>query len=236
MKYLMFHMPKTGGQSINVSFRKYLKNHEEVIHLSGRGEVHARRLGLLPWGQRPKKERDKAILVTGHAVNKNTQFLFKTGMDARHMVVFREPAKLLVSLYNYKYRFKEKAPSFKRWYFSLRIRGLKNWQATVFYRQYLKGYYLTSYFLNDFNYFKEILDTFWYVGAIERINEDFKEIAKFMDISEFEMERINVANTKDRKKHVHLTEKLRKKLNHENKLDFDLYQYALNRGCPKYVP
>ncbi|MFC1878057.1 hypothetical protein ACFL2E_12445 [Thermodesulfobacteriota bacterium] len=235
MKYILYHMPKTGGISINKSFKKHLKFHEELIHLSNHGNLIARRIGLLPWEKRSQEERNKAILVMGHSVNKDTQLLFKTNQKARHMVVFREPAKLIASLYNFTYQYKSVALPFALWCFWLRLKGLRNWQATVFYRHYLKRDYLSSYLLHDFNYFKNILDSFWYVGVTERINEDFKELAKFIGISNFEMETVNVSGSGDKIKHLQLTESLRNKLNNENKLDFQLYKYALNRVCPKYL-
>lgn len=233
LKFILFHIPKTGGQSINKSFIKYLTYQEDLIHHSPRGDVKARRMNKLPWSQRPPKERDSAIFVMGHSVSKDTQLLFKTDQEAKHMVVFREPAKLLVSLFNFQYRHKRVAPPFDFWCTWLKLKGLKNWQATVFYRHFLKKGILSSYFINDFNYFKDILDSFWYVGAIERINEDFIELSKFMGILNFEMETINVGGVDDRKTHVHLTDRLREKLNKEHNLDYQLYQYALKRACPK---
>lgn len=50
-----------------------------------------------------------------------------------------------------------------------------------------------------------------------------------MGIEQFIMERTNVSG-ETTIKHIEITRKLRDKLNHENKLDFNLYTYAKNRN------
>jgi hypothetical protein len=229
MKYIFYHLPKTGGQSINLSFRKHLVYHKTFIHLGYHGEKAARELGLAPWRDRTLVQRDMAFFIMGHKVDLNTKNYFGIGREAKEMILFREPALHLVSLYNFKYRHKENPPSFFTWYTLLKIKGGKNWQATNFFRHYLKKSYLKSYFLKNLDYFKIILDDFWFVGVTENINYDFQKIAFNMGIEQFIMERTNVSGEKTLK-HIEITQKLRDKLNNENELDFNLYIYAKNRN------
>lgn len=228
MKYIFYHLPKTGGQSINSSFRKRLEYHKAFIHLGYHGEKSAEELGLLPWENRPKFQRDKAIFIMGHKVDVNTKKYFQLDKEAKEMIIFREPAIHLVSLYNFTYRHIKTPPSFYLWYTKLKLKGAKNWQATNFYRHYLKGSFFKCYFLDDFEFFKKKLEKFWYVGVTENINNDFPKIAFDMGIDHFKIERVNVSGEKSIK-HLVINQELRDKLNRENELDYKIYMYARNR-------
>ena len=147
------------------------------------------------------------------------------------MIFFREPAKQLVSLYNYKYKHVESPPSFSMFYTKLKLKGNKNFQATNFYRHYLKINYFKFYFFKDFNFFKRILDNFWYVGVTENIDYDLKKIAKELGIKKFEINRKNISDERPIK-HLKINQNLRDKLNNENELDYKLYNYAKRK---KYI-
>tara|TARA_X000000368_G_scaffold409121_1_gene390630 strand:+ start:213 stop:926 length:714 start_codon:yes stop_codon:yes gene_type:complete len=232
-KYIFYHLPKTGGQSVKDCLREHLNEHEEFINYCEVGFEAEINLNLISWELREQAKRDKAIIVMGHKVTKDTHKLFSPKFHTRHMVVFREPAKLIVSLYNYTFRFVESPPNFWFWHFKLLLKGHRNWQATNFFRHFLRKNYVFSYFLPDYAFFKNIMDSFWYVGAIENINHDFNKIMMFFGIKDVSLGKTNISkNSQKTKKHLVLTPTLRTKLNNIHSMDIKLYEYSLKRDCP----
>lgn len=226
-------MPKTGGQSIKQLLRDNLTEHYDFINLATFVKKKQENKEIIWWTEKQQTERDKAIIVFGHAVNKDTQKLFSPEFETRHLVVFREPAKLLVSLYNYTFRFVEKPPSFWYWHMRLMLRGNQNWQVSNFYKHFLKKNKFSAYFLPHYSFFEKKLQAFWYVGVTERINVDFKNISKFLELKNNTLTEKNVSSTfQMTKKHLELNPSLRTKLNKTHSLDFKIYQYALKREVP----
>ena len=229
MKYIFYHIPKTGGQTITNSFADKFIFHEELIHLGVFGINDAKKKGLLSWDMRSQTDRDLAKFVFGHYVNINTQNLFKVDEKAKHMIVFREPARHIVSLYNFIFRNDKTPPSFKLWYMKQKLKGNKNWQVTNFYRHFLNKGYLRSYFLSDVNFFKKLLDEFYFVSTTEKINRDLPILAKKMKVVNFNIKNKNIT---DPFKKVHF--KANKDdidfLNSDNPLDFKIWKYAYSRS------
>jgi hypothetical protein len=234
MKWILYHIPKTGGQTIINSFQKHFIPNVELIHLGVDGDNEIREKGLLPWKKRPKIERDNAKLIIGHYVSVQTQNLFLELEMAKHMIIFREPALHIISLYNFKFRHTKNPPSFKSWYRKLKLKGCKNWQATNFYRHFLKKGYLKSYFLNDFKYFGSILDDFFYVGVTENLNRDLPVLADRMGIVDFTTKTKNVSGVKT-KSHFVATISEIEFLNKDNPLDYKLWSYACKRSDDFYL-
>lgn len=229
MKFILYHIPKTGGQTITNSFSKHFTTHEELIHLGVDGIKDAKKKGLKDWKNRKKIERDKAKLVLVHYVDINTQNLFKIQEQAKHMIIFREPARHIISLYNFNFRNKKNPPSFKIWYLKQKLKGSRNWQATNFYRHFLKKSYIKSYFLNDVYFFKKILDSFFYVSVTKNIDRDLPILAKKMELDNFTVKSKNIS-VELKNVHYKLSESDREFLNRDNPLDFKIWQYACSRS------
>lgn len=96
--YIFTHIPKTAGTSIRNHFARHLENHVEFIHLANRGHKQAERQGFENFYQKPRIERNKAIVILGHQVNKNTKKLIDK--KPKEVVIFRDPISWEISRYN----------------------------------------------------------------------------------------------------------------------------------------
>jgi hypothetical protein len=54
MKFILYHIPKTGGQTITNSFGKFFTTHEKLIHLGVDGIKDVLKKGLKDWKNRKK--------------------------------------------------------------------------------------------------------------------------------------------------------------------------------------
>jgi Sulfotransferase family len=225
--FLFVHLPKTGGQSLRHFFMKHLAFHREFIHLGPYGLKDAQDRGLLPYEQRPEAERALARVILGHYVHKDTHKLVP-GRIPRHITFVREPAEMLLSYYNFQMSLERSsnrpAVGFDQWYDSTK-RG--NLMTRWFYKQFMRERdpgQLTRRILEEV---VEALREFWFVGCTEHLDRDAPVLFKRMGI-EGSLERANVAGVHFEKL-ITLDPSLRRRLQQDNPLDVELYEYWKNR-------
>lgn len=141
------------------------------------------------------------------------------------ITLFRSPAEQIVSAYNYdtNYKYGRKIP-FWFWY---RFLIPKNPQASHFVRRF-QGKWIASFFLSS-RHFKQILEDFGLFNKViltENINYEIPKLYENVGIELLNGELVRrKATGKDYIKYVSLDPKLRARLEKENKLDYQLYQY-----------
>ena len=219
--FLFVHLPKTGGQTLRDSFRKHLDFHREFIHLGTLGEEDAANRGLLPFHQRPIEERAHARVILGHRVNCQTHTLVPSKVP-RYIIFLRDPAELLVSLYNFEMRYQRPANDpvmpFDKWYGEGQRRNFMT-------------YWLLSDYLHPgkpkrgtppLDAVNAALENFWFVGCSEFLDQDGPLLLRRMGLPQH-LERVNVTGVHHPRLLV-LDDALRDRLYADNALDVELYQ------------
>ena len=144
------------------------------------------------------------------------------------ITLFRSPAEQIVSAYNYdtNYKYGRKIP-FWFWY---RFLIPKNPQASHFVRRF-QGKWRDSFVLSSAD-FKQIVagyEQFNRVILTENINKEIPRVYKNVGIDLVNEELVRrKATGKDYIKYLTIDEKLKNRLEKENKLDYLLYEYFKN--------
>ncbi len=212
--YVFYAIPKTGGTTINKALINKLNSDESFMLVNDKYSEYK----LLS-----NEDKGKIKFIAGHRssyqlINDNP------GREIKFITFFREPAKQIISHYNFQMNSKfEKPISFKRWYY---LHNLRNPQASHLMRRF-RGDFLKSFLVTkkDTDAIKELLQSFYFVGVTEHIDMDAPLIFKTFNIQKADLIRKKVAG-----QHYTIFEELnndlRMKLNKENKYDFDLYTFA----------
>ena len=246
--YLIMHIPKTGGTTINFHLKKQLKLHEELILLNPYGKQSRERQHLKLFKQCSLAERSKAKVISGHFVRLNSA---KTvpNKEPRFIIFLRNPADRLISKYNWEQASLEvnrnrrttgRQPRFEALKIdkamaaclksneSLPTTKAKKWwekkgKNTV--TRWVASRQVKNASGKDLEIAKGVLDRCWFVGITERMDQDLPKLFKKMSISQdFTRER---TAGKDLRKFATLTQKARKKIEKRNKNDMELYRYAV---------
>lgn len=96
--WLLYHVPKTGGQTIRDHLTKYWRRGIDFDHL-GRWD-RAAPLSIDDIERLAPTERDELRLLSGHPVNRELTKLFP-GRTVRELVMIRDPARRTISHYNF---------------------------------------------------------------------------------------------------------------------------------------
>lgn len=223
--FLFVHLPKTGGQTLRNCFIKHLEFHRSFIHLGPHGEQKANELGLAPFDQRPEKERALARVILGHGITARTHELVP-GKVPRYVIFLREPAELLVSLYNFQMHFNRPPGAaivpFDQWYAEKRAR---NYSIQWFLYQFLQ--IETSVDLAALRGINAALENFWFVGCSEYLDRDAPLLLRRIGVPA-DLQRTNVGGVRY-PKFMTLDESLRKRLMADNELDYQLYRHWRDR-------
>jgi hypothetical protein len=219
--FLFAHLPKTGGQTLRNCFRRHLEFHREFIHLGPFGENDAAKLGLLPFEQRPVEERARAKVILGHRVTHQTHLLVP-GKLPRYVLFLRDPAELLVSLYNFEMRYQRPADQpvvpFEKWY--------KDGRRANFITNFLLVHFLQSKkrlsAAAALPLINSALEKFWFVGCSEFLDDDAPLLLSRIGVPQ-DLERSNVAGV-HYPKTLTLDDSLRATLHAESEVDLQLYR------------
>jgi hypothetical protein len=224
--FIFFHVPKTGGQTLRDFFIKHLVFHEEFIHLGPYGRGKEAALGLKPFARRPLGQRQRARVILGHHVTKDTHELVP-GKTPRHVVFLREPAATVVSHYNFQMHLRrgrgQGVPSFDEWYRSAR----PNMMTRSIYHGFLRHLYPRRVTPRELRKANAVLETFHFVGCTEHMSRDVPILLRRMGITG----RPDPANVSG----VHfqsvlsLDPELRRDLNARNAIDLELYELWKDR-------
>lgn len=241
--FVFFHVPKTGGISINHLLNEKLNRGVDFIDLGLAGQEDDAEHGRSPVEKRSRQERAKVRVISGHEVTVRTEQLFPDRI-ARRITFLRSPASRIVSAFNYETsnaatfnKWDETVP-FEKWYRHqerdvmtkfLAKRVLPNRLGVTF----AQGHRFLRYPLHlgsgswVFEQVQKALAEFWFVGCTESLSEDMPQIAIRMGIGGT-VEKRN-ATGRNFSRRLDLTPELELRLAEDNRFDTRLYEYWKQR-------
>lgn len=264
--WIFLHLPKTGGTTFLSHLEKNLKYDEEFVHIGNWGDEYRNKNNKTPFEQRSLEEREKAIVLGGHSTYYGIHELVPNKIP-RYFIFLREPGSWMVSSYNYQLALtpdlKKSFEEFCDWYFnyntrfaqiflrSKRIRKLDYDGKLYIFRERFKryskriGFFFIYQYLyekgNIFQYYrmKKLLNKCYYVGIVEKLNEDIKFLCNEIGISN-DFSSVNVTNSNSKNKiekslftlelqlnnKIKLDDQIKKKCELGSNYDFKLYEYG----------
>lgn len=213
----MYSNPKTGTSTVEFNAKQSLGESKVMIvnkpNMDDFDALTDTQISALDFvsGHRLTQERVKRL----QRIHEGTEVI----------TLFRSPAEQIVSAYNYdtNYKYGRKIP-FWFWY---RFLIPKNPQASHFVRRF-QGKWIASFFLSS-RHFKQILEDFGLFNKViltENINYEIPKLYENVGIELLNGELVRrKATGKDYIKYKSLDPKLRARLEKENKLDYQLYEY-----------
>lgn len=213
----MYSNPKTGTSTVEFNAKQSLgASKVMIVNKPNMDEFDAlsdTQIGMLDF-------------VSGHRLTQErVKRLQRIHEGAEVITLFRSPAEQIVSAYNYdtNYKYGRKIP-FWFWY---RFLIPKNPQASHFVRRFQDKWF-ASFFLSS-RHFKQILEDYALFNRViltENINYEIPKLYENVGIELVNGELVRRKDTgKDYIKYISLDPKLRARLEKENKLDYQLYQY-----------
>ena len=241
--FVFFHVPKTGGISINHLLNGKLTRGFDFIDLGMAGQEDDAAHGRLPVEKRSREEREKVRVITGHEINVRTEQLFP-GRIARRITFLRKPASRIVSAFNYETSI---AAPFTRWDDTVPFETWYRYQERDVMTKFLakrviknrvgiawaQGQRFLRYPLHcgsgawAFDQVQKALTEFWFVGCTESLSADMPKIAARMGI-EGGVDKRN-ATGRNFSRRLDLTPQLEARLAEENRYDTQLYEYWKQR-------
>lgn len=205
---------------------------KEFIHIGPWGDIYRQQTERVPFAERTLPERMAAKVLSGHETYYGIHDLLP-GRTPRYLTFVREPARRLVSLYNFEmtHRIAKGWPilEFEMWYQDRARNEMTNFYCSR----------LPNASQNDFSKAKWVLDKCWYVGLTEHLDEGLSLLFHAMKITtkwknyrvtgdeESSMDDLQHPDFTTPKKFLELNDKLKRKIEKENPLDYKLYQYTL---------
>ena len=237
--FVLFHVPKTGGISINHLLNEKLTRGVDFIDLGQPGEEDDALHGRRPIEKRSREDRARVRVISGHEVYLRTERLFPDRIP-RRITFLRKPAGRIVSAFNYETsdaapftRWDETTP-FETWYryqerdvmtkfLAKRVIGSRLGVA------WAQGHRFIRYPLHlgcgtwVFDQVQQALSDFWFVGCTESLSTDMPKIARRMGI-EGGVDKRN-ATGRNFSRRLELTPELETRLAEDNRFDTQLYQH-----------
>lgn len=241
--FIFFHVPKTGGISINHLLNEKLTRGVDFIDLGLAGQEADAEHGRLPIARRSREERAKVRVITGHDVFTRTERLFPDCV-ARRITFLRSPASRIVSAFNYETsaaapftRWDEQTP-FETWYRYQERDVMTKFLAKRVISHRLgialaQGQRFVRYLLHlgsggwVFDQVQKALKDFWFVGCTESLSADMPIIARRIGI-EGEVEKRN-ATGRNFSRRLDLTPELESRFAADNRYDTRLYEHWKQR-------
>jgi hypothetical protein len=174
------HIPKTGGMSVFHHCNEFLGWNEELIHLDGRADDEARRLGFTHYRLKDARELARVRVVFGHDVRLGDAARLG-GRAIRWVTCLRPPAARLVSHYNWEMGQRDEAgrpvEAFEGWC----ARQRRNWMTRWLHEQLLGGDPAVS----DeaaFDAVAAALDRFWLVCTTEDFEAGMRRLTESLGL------------------------------------------------------
>ena len=218
----MYSNPKTGTSTVEFNAKQSLGESKVMI---------VNKPNMDDFDALSDSEISTLDFVSGHRLTQDrVNRLQRIHEGTEVITLFRSPAEQIVSAYNYdtNYKYGRKIP-FWFWY---RFLIPKNPQASHFVRRF-QGKWVASFFLSS-RRFKQILADFRIFNKViltENINYEIPKLYENVGIELLNGELVRrKATGKDYIKYKSLDPKLRARLEKENKLDYQLYEYFKSRS------
>ena len=217
---IMYSIPKTGTSTVEYSaritpsFKTIILNRENYSESS----------------QSIYRNSEQFDLISGHRISSSlVNSICKKRIDVITMTLWREPARQIVSAYNYDldYKYKFNIP-FILWYQFLIPR---NPQASHLCRRYASSFVKSLYLsVKDLNFIRSVLATFDYVIPTEKIDDIIPAIFghHFKLDNEFTLVRRKTTG-RDYRRRIDLSLDLRARLNRQNMLDFLIHKEFIDK-------
>ena len=245
--WIFIHPIRSGGGTI----LEYLRERIPADEISFTSEVRYK------FDNAKKLNKNKVRFMLGHATYYGIHKL-APDKSPRYFIFLRDPAERVISYYNAKMQEVGKKIPFDIWYknqmkddlvnfLDLKYRGSESSRINtpkIFMPIVRRLNYKTFYFIQTtisrvlrsnrsgerkkLENAKKLLDLCWFVGIVENSKEDFKFLFKEMGLKNPKW-----TNKGASKKILELNEHLRKKIYDENKLDVEIYNYALKLNKQK---
>ena len=213
----MYSNPKTGTSTVEFNAKQSLGESKVMI---------VNKPNMNDFDALSDMQISKLDFVSGHRLTQErVKRLLRIQAGTQVITVFRSPAEQIVSAYNNdtNYKYGRKIP-FWFWY---RFLIPKNPQASHFVRRF-QGKWSASFFLSS-RHFKQIVAGYQLFNKViltENINCEIPNLYKNAGIELVNGELVRrKATGKDYKKYLSLNAKLKARLERENKLDYQLYNY-----------
>lgn len=172
--WLLYHVPKTGGQTIRDAIAAQVGHGDQFLHL---GRWGAQTSGILDADHvlgLPDHRRDRLRFVAGHPVDHRLVGLFDD-RRVREVVVLRDPAERIVSHYNFfatrPQRAKRPPVGFDEWY--------ERWHRADLALQWLAKRFGTR---NDVSEVITRLSTCTFVGRTPNLSRDLPLLLSAMGL------------------------------------------------------
>ncbi len=208
--YILHHLPKTGGVSLRNWLAYHLGLHKGMVHYGVAGEQFCVQHRLPFLEQMTIEQRRDIRVVMGHYVTESTAEFF-SGREIRRLIVLRDPARRIISQYNHAMYYwcqgmKRQQIDFYDWFErhaverydykdAIRRQGLtpelafqsqaplgSNYIARFIAQNFQKADWPTldsSEFAAQVN---NLLESFWRVGVMERLNNFAAEFGSMLGI------------------------------------------------------
>jgi len=227
--YVFIHLFKTGGTTITGHIALHLEKDRDWCMVGTHANKARAEAGVPQPMEWPAERRRDIRIITGHGTDIDTHEI-AIGREPRHFTIFRDPAPLMVSRYNFFLSRRQVDMSFDEWYPTRkpnenhrRIRRLLH--------------------AANFSEMQNALRAFWYVGVTETLNEDLPHIFRQWGLpAEWKNRRVAGAGSDledidtttvpgerfavERK--LTLNDEIRDKVYADNQKDLRLYRFAVD--------
>lgn len=239
--WVFIHPIRSGGDTLIEFIKKHVRK-DEIYFPSNVRYDHK---GFLPF------DKNKTRFAFGHATYYGIHKL-TPNREVRYFTFLRDPAERMVSYYNAKMEETDKIIPFEIWYkkqmkndlvhfLDLKYRGSESSRTPIpkMFMPIIKRLnYKTFFFIQTiaiklqnlfrkddrekFENAKKLIDLCWFVGIVEKSDEDFRFLLKSMGFKNPRW-----VNSGAAKKIIKIDDNLRKMIYKDNALDVKLYQYSL---------
>lgn len=207
--YIFHHIMKSGGTSVVLTLGKWFKviyDHTEDPNgiYKGLNDYINYKINL------ENIYSDSCIVAhfqyDGYLLPQRYPEAFIKNNEFKLFTFVRDPLQLMISLYYYG-----------------------KTEITTTLEKYLNGHsnYLSKFFpCNDTNY-KEVLDKYFFIGIVEKMQESFDKLAELTGKEKVTLPFVNKSE-KDEQVSM-LTDSFKQKFKENNKLDYKIYNYCLDK-------
>lgn len=225
--YVFVHLFKTGGTTITGHIALHLEKDKDWVLIGTHANKVREDAGESQPIDWPDERRKVLKVITGHGTDIRSHEI-ALGREPRYFTVFRDPAPLMVSRYNFFLSRRQVEMSFDEWY--------PTRKPNENHRRMRRLLECTNY-----GEIREALRRMWYVGVTEHLDEDLPHIFREMGLpTEWKNRRVAGAGSDladiDTKtvpgerfaieRKLTLTDEIREKVYADNEKDLRLYRFA----------